>query len=121
MFLVHSDNHYRDAIPHLNTYLKVKVMKIPSDYGKPELQNPNETNRKCNMKVFEWAYPSHSMGGIWEFIITPEVTTDMLDEHKRATTIRYGCAILVNSKTNTRPKPLTEEMYDLNKQYRSNE
>ena len=120
MFLVHSDNHYRDAIPHLNTYLKVKVMKIPSDYGKPELQNPNETNRKCNMKVFEWAYPSHSMGGIWEFIITPEVTTDMLDEHKRATTIRYGCAILVNSKTNTRPKPLTEEMYDLNKQYRSN-
>jgi hypothetical protein len=68
------------------------------------------------MKVFKWAFPSHSMGGIWDFLITPEVTTDMLAEHNRATTIRYGCAILVNSKTSARAKSLTEEMHDLNKQ-----
>lgn len=116
MFLVHSDNHYREAEPHLNTYLKVKVAKIPSDYGKVELQNPSEIDRKSNMKVFKWAFPSHSMGGIWDFLITPEVTTDMLAEHKRAATIRYGCAILVNSKTSARAKSLTEEMHDLNKQ-----
>jgi hypothetical protein len=118
LFLVHSDNHYREAIPHLNTYLTVKATKIPHDsaYGKVELGNPDENRRKSNMKVFEWAFPTHSMGGIWTFYITPELTADMLAEHKKATTVRYGCAILVSSKTQTRAKSLSEEMHDLNNQ-----
>ena len=118
LFLVHSDNHFREAMPHLNTYLTVKATKIPHDsaYGKVELRNPDENGRKSNMKVFEWAFPTHSMGGIWTFYITPELTAGISSEHERATTIRYGCAILLNSKTQTRPKPLTEEVYQLNKQ-----
>jgi hypothetical protein len=116
MFLVHSDNHYREASPHLNTYLKVKAKKTARDYGYVELNNPDEIERKSNMKVFKWAFESQSMEGTWDFFITPEVTADMLAEHKKATTIRYGCALLVNSKIQPRAKPLTEEMYDLNKQ-----
>jgi len=117
LFLVHSDNHYREAIPHLNTYLKVRATKIPHDsaYGRVEMKNPDENKRKSNMKIFEWAFPIRSMGGIWTFSITPELTADISAEHKRATTIRYGCAILLNSKTQTRTKSLTEEVYTLNK------
>lgn len=116
MFLVHSDNHFKDASPHLNTFLKVRVTKIPSDYGKPNLFNPNELNRRANMKVFEWAYPSHSMGGIWDFTVIPELTADLTAEDRKATTVRYGCAILTNSKTSSRAKPLTEEIFELNQQ-----
>jgi hypothetical protein len=116
LFLVHSDNHYRDATSHLNTYLTVKATKIPHDtaYGKVDLRNPDENKRKSNMKVFEWAFPTHSMGGIWTFFITPELTADLSAKDKKATTVRYGCAILASSKTETRTKSLTGEMYDLN-------
>jgi hypothetical protein len=116
MFLVHSDNHFKDASPHLNTFLKVKVAKIPSDYGRPDLFNPNELNRRANMKIFEWAYPSHSMGGIWDFTLIPELIADLTAEDRKATTVRYGCAILTNSKTSSRAKPLTEEIFELNQQ-----
>ena len=118
LFLVHSDNHFREAMPHLNTYLTVKATKIPHDsaYGKVDVNNPHENERKSNMKIFEWAFPTHSMGGIWTFYIKPQLTADISDEHERATTIRYGCAILLNSKTQSRYKSLTEEVHELNKQ-----
>jgi hypothetical protein len=118
LFLVHSDNHFREALPHLNTYLTVKATKIPHDSanGKVDANNPQENERKSNMKIFEWAFPSHSMGGLWTFSIKPQLTADISDEHERATTIRYGCAILLNSKTTKRKKPLTQELYELNKQ-----
>jgi hypothetical protein len=117
LFLVHSDNHFREAMPHLNTYLTVKATKIPHDsaFGKVDANNPQENDRKTNMKIFEWAYPSHSMGGIWTFSIKPQLTADISDEHERATTIRYGCAILLNSKTTKRKKPLTQEVLELNR------
>ena len=116
MFLVHSDNHFKEAMPHLNTYLSVKARKTARDYGYAELSDRKEFYRKSNMKIFKWAYESQSMEGTWDFYLKPEITTDMLAEHKRATTIRYGCAILVNSKILARDKPLTQEIYDLNKQ-----
>jgi hypothetical protein len=118
LFLVHSDNHFREAISHLNTHLTVKATKIPHDSanGKVDPINPMENERKTNMKIFEWAYPSHSMGGLWTFNIKPQLTVDISDEHERATTIRYGCAILLNSKTAKRKKPLTSEVKELNKE-----
>jgi hypothetical protein len=115
LFLVHSDNHFREAMPHLNTYLKVKAKKTGRDTGYVQLSNPDEFYKKSNMKVFKWAFQTQSMEGTWDFYITPDVTTDMLAEHKKATTIRYGCAFLVNSKILVRHIPLTKEMYDLNK------
>lgn len=116
MFLVHSDNHYRVPMPCLNTYLKVRAKKTARDYGYVELRNHDEVEKKSHMKVFHWAFQTQSMEGTWDFYITPELTADMLAEHKKATTIRYGCAFLVNSKSPARRIPLTEEMYDLNKQ-----
>lgn len=116
LFLVHSDDHFREAMPHLNTYLKVKAKKTARDTGYVKLSNPNELYRKSNMKVFKWAFPVKSMEGTWDFYITPAVTADMLAEHKKATTIRYGCAFLINSKILVRRIPLTEQIYDLNKQ-----
>jgi len=116
MFLVHSDDHFREAMPHLNTYLKVSAKKTGRDTGYVQLSNPDEFYRKSNMKVFKWAFQTQSMEGTWEFYITPEVTADMLAKHKKATTIRYGCAFLINSKILARHIPLTKEMYDLNKQ-----
>ncbi len=116
MFLVHSDNNYRVPIPCLNTYLKVRAEKTAREYGYVELRNPDEVEKKSHMKVFQWAFQTQSMEGTWDFYITPEVTADMLAEHRKATTIRYGCVFLVNSRSPARRIPLTEEMYDLNKQ-----
>jgi hypothetical protein len=116
LFLVHSDDHFREAMPHLNTYLKVRAEKTGRDTGYVKLSNPDELYRKSNMKVFKWAFPVKSMEGTWDFYITSAVTADMLAEHKKATTIRYGCAFLINSKLLVRKIPLTKEMFDLNKQ-----
>ncbi|MGD0494902.1 MAG: S8 family serine peptidase [Candidatus Bathyarchaeia archaeon] len=116
MFLVHSDNHFREAKPHLNTYLLVRARKTARDYGGPDPSNKKELYRKSNMKIFKWAYESQSMEATWDFYITPRLTADMLAEHQQATTIRYGCAILINSKTLARDVPLTQQVYDLNKQ-----
>lgn len=116
MFLVHSDNHYRTPMPYLNTYLKVRAKKTARDTGYVTLSDPNEVEKKSHMKVFKWAFETQSMEGTWDFYITPEVTADMLAEHKKATTIRYGCAFLVNSKSPARSISLTKEVYDLNKQ-----
>lgn len=116
LFIVHSDNHFKEANPHLNTYLKVKATKIPRDSGNVELKNPSEVDRRSNIKSFIWSFPSHPMGGIWTFTITPQVVTDMLAEHKRDTVIRYGCVILINSKINARAKPLSLEVLNLNRQ-----
>lgn len=115
MFLVHSDNHHRVPMPYLNTYLKVKVKKTARDYGYVDLANPDELEKKSHMKVFKWVFKTQSMEGTWDFYITPEVTADMLPAHKKETTVRYGCAFLISSRSPARPVPLTEEMYHLNK------
>jgi hypothetical protein len=115
MFMVHSDNNHRVPMPYLNTYLKVIAKKTGRDYGHVELENPDELEKKSHMKVFKWAFKMQSMEGRWDFYITPEVTADMLPQHKKETIVRYGCAILVSSRTPTRPVPLTEEMYNLNR------
>jgi hypothetical protein len=115
MFIVHSDNNHRVPMPYLNTYLKVKAKKTGHEYGYVELENPDELEKKSHMKVFKWDFKTQSMEGTWDFYITPEVTADMIPEHKRETTVRYGCAILVSSRFPTRPIPLTEEMYYLNR------
>ena len=101
---------------YLNTYLKVKAKKTARDYGYVALSDPNEVDKKAHMKVFKWAFESQSMEGTWDFYIHPEVTADMLAEHKKATKVRYGCAFVIYSKTLTRPVTLTEEIYILNKQ-----
>lgn len=116
MFLVHSDNQFREASPHLNTYLTVNAKKTARDYGYADLSNKDENYRKTNMKIFKWAYESQSMEGTWDFYIRPEITTDLLAEHKRSTNVRYGCAILINSKIPSRDESLTEQVYALNKQ-----
>jgi len=115
MFIVHSDNNHRVPMPYLNTYLKVKAKKTGHEYGYVELENPDELEKKSHMKVFKWDFKTQSMEGTWDFYITPEVTADMIPEHKRETTVRYGCAILVSSRFPTRSIPLAEEMYDLNR------
>jgi hypothetical protein len=115
MFIVHSDNNHRVPMPYLNTYLKVKAKKTGREYGYVELENPDELEKKSHMKVFKWDFKTQSMEGTWDFYITPEVTADMIPEHKRETTVRYGCAILVSSRFPTRPIPLTEEIYYLNR------
>jgi len=115
MFLVHSDNHFREAMPHLNTYLTVKAKKTGREYGYVKLSNPDEMYRKSHMKVFNWVFQTQSMEGTWDFYITPTVTADMLAEHKKATTIRYGCAFIIYSRSPARRIPLTKEVCDLNK------
>lgn len=114
MFLVHSDNHNRVFMPFLNTYLKVYVTKTGREYGHVILENPEEVEKKSHMKVFRWAFKTQSMEGKWNFFIIPEVTADMLAEHKKETTVRYGCAFLVTSRTPTRSVPLSEEMRLIN-------
>lgn len=116
MFLVHSDNNFRATIPCLNTYLKVKAKKTGRDYGYVHLDNPEEIEKKAHMKIFNWSFKTQSMEGVWDFYIEPEVTADMLPEHKRATTVRYGCAFLIESKTPSRRFALSDEIHNLNKQ-----
>lgn len=115
MFIVHSDNNHRVPMPYLNTYLKVVARKTGREHGYVELENPDEMEKKSHMKVFKWVFKTQSMEGTWDFYIMPEVTADMIAEHKRETTVRYGCAILVSSRLPTRSIPLTEEMRYLNK------
>jgi len=114
LFLVHSDNHFKDAMPHLNTFLKVRAEKTGREHGSVDLGNPDEIDRKTNMKVFKWEFQTQSMEGTWDFYITPEITADMPPEERRATTIRYGCAFLINSKSPVRSTPLTQEINTLN-------
>lgn len=110
MFLVHSDNHYREAKLHLNTYLRVKAYKTGRESSSVDLFNPTELDKKSNMKIFVWHFKQQSMEGNWDFFIEPEVTADMLAQHKKETTIRYGCAILVRSKKPSRLLSITQEI-----------
>jgi hypothetical protein len=102
-------------MPYLNTYLKVIAKKTGREYGHVELENLDELEKKSHMKVFRWTFRTQSMEGKWDFYITPEVTADMIPEHRKETTVRYGCAILVSSRFPTRSIPLTEEIYYLNR------
>jgi len=110
MFIVHSDNNYLTAVPCLNTYLKVYAHKEGNETAPVKLDNPMELNKKAHMKVFKWFFRRTSMQGIWTFTILPRPTVDMLPEHQKNTTIRYGCAILLTSRSPTRIIPLSEEL-----------
>ena len=101
MFIVHSDNNYLTAVPCLNTYLKVYAHKEGNETGTVKLSNPLELYKKAHMKVFRWAFSRTSMQGRWTFTIIPEPTVDMLPEHQKNTTVRYGCAIVLTSRTSS--------------------
>ncbi len=117
VFLVHSDNHTRSVMPSLNTFLKAKALKSGRENpNRPvRLDNYQELYRKAHMKVFRWVFERKSMEADWTFIIEPQITADMLPEHRKNTIIRYGCAILVTAKF-TRPHPpsLSKEIQELN-------
>jgi len=110
LFIVHSDNNYMTVIPCLNTYLKVYAHKEGNEKSTVQLKNPEELEKKAHMKVFRWAFSRTSMEGKWIFTIVPEPTVDMLPEHQKNTKVRYGCAILVTSRTPKRIIPLSEEL-----------
>lgn len=99
MFIVHSDNNYLTTVPCLNTYLKVYAHKEGNETAAVTLSNPAELYKKAHMKVFRWAFSRTSMQGKWTFTIIPEPTVDMLPEHQKNTKVRYGCAIVLTSRT----------------------
>lgn len=113
MFVVHSDNYTRVICPSLNTFLKVYAYKTGRETGHVSLDNPEELGKKSHMKVFRWSFERRSMEGDWTFVIRPETTADMLAEHRRQTTIRYGCAILVTAKFSSLVSSLSEEIRHL--------
>lgn len=114
MFIVHSDNHARMSIPSLNTFLKVYAYKTGRETGHVSFDNPEELEKRSHMKVFRWAFEKKSMEGDWTFVIRPEITADMLPEHRRETIVRYGCAILVTEKiTSPRVRSLSGEIRNL--------
>ena len=98
MFLVHFDNFVMATKPSLNTYLKVYAEKTGRDEGYVELDNPDEREKKSHMKVFRWAFSQRSMAGDWTFKIRPEITSDIIREHRSQIRIRYGCAILITAR-----------------------
>jgi len=114
MIIVHSDNGSRMSEPSLNTYLKVRARKQgrPSSYV-PSL-NPHENDKKTHIKYYKWEFKRKSMESEWTFIIKPDVTAEMLDEHKREITIRYGCVIILNTKPSYRGTSLTRDIINLN-------
>jgi hypothetical protein len=118
MFIVHSDNHKRTVMPTLNTFLKVKALKSGRENPNVPvtLSNYQELYRRSHMKVFKWAFARKSMEADWTFVIEPQTIAAMLPEHRRDTNVRYGCAILVTSKT-TRPQTpsLSQEIQEENK------
>lgn len=113
LILVHSDNGSRTSEPSLNTYLTVKARKQgrPSSYVKP--LKPHENYKKTHIKHFKWEFKRKSMESEWTFIIKPDITAEMLDEHMREITIRYGCVIILNAKSNYRGASLTSDMINL--------
>lgn len=116
MFIVHSDNQRRVPVPFLCTYLTATASKLGHEHGRLRPTNRDELTKKSHMKVFEWAFKQHSMESDWDFYIKPELTNrEMLQEHVQEITVRYGCAILITSRTPIRAKPLSEEMRHLNK------
>jgi hypothetical protein len=118
LFLVHSDNNIRTPIPSLNTFLRVYAYKTGRETGYVLPDNTEQLTEKSHMKILRWAFRRRSMEGEWKFIVVPEATADMLTEHRRETTVRYGCAILVTAKyTSPRIYSLSEEMRNLMKHY----
>lgn len=111
LFIVHSDNNYLTAVPCLNTYLKVYAYKEGNETSAVKLDNPDVLDKKSHMKVFKWWFTRTSMQGIWTFVIRPETAVDMHPEHEKNTTVRYGCAILLTSRSNDRVVPLSEELH----------
>jgi hypothetical protein len=118
LFIVHSDNNTRTPIPSLNTFLRVYAHKTGRETGYVLPDNTEQVTKKSHMKILRWAFRRRSMEGEWKFIVVPEVTADMLPEHRRETAVRYGCAILVTAKyTSPRIYSLSEEMRNLMKHY----
>jgi len=110
LLIVHSDNFTRMTMPSLNTYLKVYARKTGNESGYVNLVNPSENKKKSHMKLYKWQFRRKSMEGDWTFIIKPEVTAEMLEEHRQNTSIRFGCAIFVTSKMTSLFSSLTQEM-----------
>ena len=52
------------------------------------------------------------MESTWTFIIKPKVTADMIEDHKKEITIRYGCVFLLSARASARGS-LTEDMETL--------
>jgi len=113
VFVVHSDNHAVTPVPSLNTYLKVYARKTGHEIGTVSLDNREELGKKSHMKVFRWAFKKKSMEGDWTFVIRPETTAEITEQHRRRTRIRYGCAILVSSKSTSVYGTLSNEMRGL--------
>jgi len=99
VLIVHSDDLYRNTEPKLNTNMIVRATKTANETGFTEPKNKEEFSRKSHVKCYRWQFKRRSMEGEWSFHITPEVTTEILDKHKKETTVRYGCAIIVTAKT----------------------
>ncbi len=114
MFIVHSDNNYLTTEPCLNTYLKVYAFKEGNETDSVTLLDKSVINKKAHMKVFKWRFARSSMQGIWTFVIVPETSVNMLPEHQKNTTVRFGCAI----KLTSRELPRTRGPFSLAERFR---
>lgn len=94
--LVHSDDYARFEFPHLNTYFTVTAVKTSTGTKQPPDIDPTR-KLETHVKFYSWKYKSRSMGGTWEFKITPHSTVYILPEERKEIKIRYGCAILLEA------------------------
>lgn len=99
IIIVHTDNFRRNVEPFLNTHFQIFATKTGNESGYTKAKNHEEQNRKSHVKCFKWQFERKSMEGDWTFHIRPDLTTEILEEHKEEITIRYGCAIVVTGKT----------------------
>jgi len=109
MCLVHSDNYDGMVEPSLDTYLQVKAWKTGREGTPvPSIQESIQ-NSKVNIKSLSWKFERRSMEGLWTFEIIPELTIELPPSVRKEVVIRYGCAIMLISRT-SRLSPLSEDV-----------
>lgn len=101
MCLTHSDNMHKAGAPALETYLAVKARKT-GNTRTVDPCDPFAADSKTNAKLLTYSFERKTMGGYWDFYITPKMIGSVTAGDRRGTTVRFGCAIMLSSRD---PKP----------------
>jgi len=101
--LIHSDNYGWNNIPSLNTFLNVEARKTGSD-SVIVPTNPDEVDKKTNVKFLHYSFERKSMEATWRFRIKPELISGLAPKYRKQVSVRYGCAILLSRKSNETSK-----------------
>jgi hypothetical protein len=95
--------------PSLDTYLQVKAWKSGREGSPVSSVQESVQHSRVNTKFFSWQFEKKSMEALWTFEIIPESTVELAPSVRRGVEVRYGCAIMLTSRT-SRLRPLSDDV-----------